>query len=631
VDQDEYLCFVSTNSPSGLAVGPRERFLILAREASFAAENLRRILSPLGTVEVVLDRFSGLVGNYTSDAVDAPSEPFIRISDDEAVGYGNLMGKSGDFPMISAWSRAFVHLERTLEEDEAVWFIEDDVAGDSGAFAEWVARTSSVGADLSAFDLRTRWEDQEWPWWNDAIAYFGEPCAGFQPLCRMSGRLVRAVLEFRRRHGSFVFHEVLFPSLARELEMSWLDWRQESQFKPYVGTFHYRPEVAVPVRGISHPVKLVDIHAAICGRPQEEFPRISSASLGGWSILKEDYVFLVRFCRRMKFGRIVEFGPGDSTLAFLDADCRIVSFDHDASWLQTATERFAHEPDVVVKHCREGTVPERQEIGFEPELVMVDGPPFREGQEMSRLLPCEWAIENCGCFLLHDTRRHGELATLREMRRRGMHVVEIPTRKGLALVFDPARRTDLITNQVKQLLARYESEGATGWFTKEELAWKILFGSGSEPAKVLEIGSQDGLSANLMLDLLFVHPESEVHCIQERDEVTDLSVRFDANLRRGGHAAQLSLYEGLSREVLAWMIAGEGFWQSFDFIHLHASERPSDLLADACQAWELLKSGGVMIFGAPASAQAGRSAFLSVYSPLLEIILEGERLAIRKK
>lgn len=244
----------------------RERFLILAREAGSATENLKRALSPLGQVEVIVDRPPANGDGLRPAEDDVSGHSDVWISNEEAEGYGNLMGKSAVFPLISAWSRAFAHLDRTLAENEAVWFVEDDVAGDAGTFAEWVARTASLGADLSAFDLRTRWEDPGWPWWHDATVYFGDPCAGFQPLCRMSNQLVRTVLEFRRQHGTFVFHEVLFPSLVRELEMSWLDWRQEPQFSSSIGTFHYRPEVETALPGISHPVKRLEVHTAICGR-----------------------------------------------------------------------------------------------------------------------------------------------------------------------------------------------------------------------------------------------------------------------------------------------------------------------------------------------------------------------------
>ena len=36
----------------------------------------------------------------------------------------------------------------------------------------------------------------------------------FNPLCRLSNRLVQKILDFQEQHNTFVFHEILFPSLA---------------------------------------------------------------------------------------------------------------------------------------------------------------------------------------------------------------------------------------------------------------------------------------------------------------------------------------------------------------------------------------------------------------------------------
>lgn len=256
--------------PDSRREGVNERFLILAREAGPATESLVRVLEPLGRVEVMVDRM---------DEAATGDRRYIHIPDGEVAGYEGLMGRAADLPPITAWSRALVHLSRTLEYHEMVWLVEDDVAGDAESFAGLVELTLSRNADLSAMDVRTREEDPGWYFWHAADGRFDEPCRAFQPLCRVSPRLVREILRFREEHGRFVFHELLFASLARRGGMSLLDWNKDEEFGGFFPAFRYRPEVNAVTRGISHPVKDSRAHEAICSIPPAGFPRLGKANL----------------------------------------------------------------------------------------------------------------------------------------------------------------------------------------------------------------------------------------------------------------------------------------------------------------------------------------------------------------
>lgn len=541
------------------------------------------------------------------------------------------MGRTKEFPKVTAWSRAMVHLERTLEDDEAVWFVEDDVAGDADTFARLVAGTAARNRDLAAQELRSKRDDPDWWAWWRADGFFDEPWRGFQPLCRLSPRLLRAVLDFQKQHGGFTFHEVLFASLAHREGMRCLAWCRDAEFKHGMPVFRYRPAVDAVEQGICHPVKDAGIHGEICrGRPFE-FPRRRQARCEGWSILPEDYVFLARYCRRNGIQRVVEFGPGDSTWAFLDAGCEVISYEHDLGFLQSSLVRFDGEPDVELLHCPEGEVPLKST--FEPEMVFIDGPPYREGQAMSRLQVCEWALENCGHFVLHDAKRGGEQATLDEMERRGMHVLRIPTCKGLAIVTDPARRPERILSSRSSFADQYAGESGRSWHSEDFPAWSIFFRETRLAVKVLETGAGDGTSANLMLDELFPHAESEVHAVDLYDEETGGEERahFEANAAAGGHAARIHHYEGTTHEVLAWMTAGEGYWESFDFIHLNGATDSAELLADACQAWSLLKPGGVLVIETDGAAKKGADAFRDVYAQQTSLVFDGMRVALVRK
>lgn len=416
---------------------PNERFMILARTAGSAPESLTKVLEPLGRVEVILDSQGVVEGSGPTGAQRRTYLPDGAIS-----GFVGLMGRSGSFPEITAWSRALAHLANTLQPDEGVWFVEDDVAGDTMSFAELVAKTVALRVDLAAMDIRSKREDAGWYFWNNAEGFFDEPSKAFQPLCRVSGRLLREILNFQEKHGFFIFHEILFASLNRQLGGRYLSWNDDRNFEHLFPEFRYRPEVEVLRRGICHPVKDEHLHRQIC------------------------------------------------------------------------------------------------------------------------------------------------------------------------LIDDFSERSS--------------------WYHKELERWKQLF-STDLPVKVLQIGIGDSLRLHHMLEEIFINPLSEIHGIEDLEcESGEISRRrFGIPAEQSHHAARLHLYEGMSCEVLAWMIAGDGFWESFDFIHLNNKGDAGTMLTDACQAWHLLKSGGLLVFGENANPK-GMEAFLSVFHLRLERCYIGRRIGVRK-
>lgn len=188
--------------------------------------------------------------------------------------------------------------------------------------------------------------------------------------------------------------------------------------------------------------------------------------------------------------------------------------------------------------------------------------------------------------------------------------------------------------------AKYIGLKKWGWYLDDLVRWVARFGS-DERRKVLEIGAFDGVSANRMLDVVFRHAKSEVHCIdaflpdpttpQVNDETKG---NFEKNAGIGEHGGQIHLYEGLSAEVLAWMLAEEGFWESFDFIYVDGSHQARHVLMDATMAWNLLKVGGVMVFDdyewGFGEARYGRprpaiDAFECIFGDRLQRVLGGYR------
>lgn len=163
------------------------------------------------------------------------------------------------------------------------------MAGDVDSFVELVLATREKQADLFALDIRTRHEDAHWPWWSYAEGLLPCPARAFQPLCRLSGRLVRAVLDFQKRHRRLTFNEVLFTSLVHEHGMTWLDWRRDETADKVLKNFRYRPNVNQVGRGVSHPVKDPGLHESICRLPPVVAGgRRSQAVCEEWSIFPKE-------------------------------------------------------------------------------------------------------------------------------------------------------------------------------------------------------------------------------------------------------------------------------------------------------------------------------------------------------
>jgi hypothetical protein len=189
--------------------------------------------------------------------------------------------------------------------------------------------------------------------------------------------------------------------------------------------------------GIFHPVKSILPEWPEDLEQPPDLPRKSRALLKGWTILEDDYLFLVQFCREHGIRQVLEFGPGDSTAAFLDAGCRVLSFESDPAHMEISKDRFAGEKDVELRYGEVAAVPDRELLPWIPDLIFIDGPPLRPGQEYSRREICEWALAFAVPVLLHDAHRKEETATLQLLAAAGCHVEVVPTRKGLALILPP--------------------------------------------------------------------------------------------------------------------------------------------------------------------------------------------------
>jgi hypothetical protein len=133
---------------------------------------------------------------------------------------------------------------------------------------------------------------------------------------------------------------------------------------------------------------------------------------------------------------VVEFGPGYSTFAFIEAGVpEIVGLEHDTKWFTTQKERFADYPQFTI-----GKYWDEAPVALVPnaikakkfDIAFVDSPKgykggrvIHEGQaDCSRLNTCLAALELAPIVYLHDAIRPLERCSLLWLNSMG-HKVEI--------------------------------------------------------------------------------------------------------------------------------------------------------------------------------------------------------------
>lgn len=158
-----------------------------------------------------------------------------------------------------------------------------------------------------------------------------------------------------------------------------------------------------------------------------------------------DYAVLMDECRRVKARSVLEFGPGSSTMAFIEAGCdRVVTCEYQDRWLNAAVEKLKSYPQVSVHRFVNKLDVEVHGVSRNDfDLAFVDSPLGAEarsyvaldGQEgCSRLNTLLYAIDRAPVVLFHDAKREGEQLSLQRVAEMGHRVEMIETPKGFARI-----------------------------------------------------------------------------------------------------------------------------------------------------------------------------------------------------
>jgi len=158
----------------------------------------------------------------------------------------------------------------------------------------------------------------------------------------------------------------------------------------------------------------------------------------------EDYGILIAEAEAIGAKSALEFGPGESTMAFLQAGCtRVLTLEHDRKWLRKAQQRFAgYDAIEVGTYTNTPTINASAGACERFDIAFVDSPVgtvkrrvIHAGQEdCSRLNTVQYALTCASVVLLHDARREGEQRTLERMKQMGWNVKLYDTERGMARI-----------------------------------------------------------------------------------------------------------------------------------------------------------------------------------------------------
>lgn len=159
----------------------------------------------------------------------------------------------------------------------------------------------------------------------------------------------------------------------------------------------------------------------------------------------DDYGALISEVKRLDANRVLEFGPGLSTLALVEAGCGdIITLEYQARWRTAAKNRLWQHKTVKIlpyENSPEISIPDLEKSRFD--MIFVDSPigtdlptatRFRGQENCSRFNTVSWSLRHAPVVLLHDAKRPGEERTLARIIGKVSHIEIINTAKGIARI-----------------------------------------------------------------------------------------------------------------------------------------------------------------------------------------------------
>ena len=196
-------------------------------------------------------------------------------------GYYNLT-RSPHIKKPSAWDKAFyrINSDRLLNKYDYFFFIEDDVySKDYDLLIKFIIESISFDEDLITKEIRPRSHHPTWKYWKEEyINKLTYPHQSFNPLCRISKRLIETIIEYKENNGKFEFHEILFSSLCLENNLSYINYIKNETLKKYIGNIICNPIFTsddISDNLIYHPVKKTKKERILTAPPVDDTMQVS--------------------------------------------------------------------------------------------------------------------------------------------------------------------------------------------------------------------------------------------------------------------------------------------------------------------------------------------------------------------
>lgn len=166
---------------------------------------------------------------------------------------------------VTSWEKCFYHIDinNLTSQYDYFYLIEDDVySKEPDAILSLINYFNLFDANLISKGILPKHDSMEWNWWSrNEDQYenvFKDPHKSFNPICRLSSKLIEIILAFKQTYNRFYFHEILFASLCVDNNLSYHDYTYYPEISNYIGKIHYRPKIDIQEitdSKIYHPVK----------------------------------------------------------------------------------------------------------------------------------------------------------------------------------------------------------------------------------------------------------------------------------------------------------------------------------------------------------------------------------------
>jgi hypothetical protein len=149
----------------------------------------------------------------------------------------------------SAWEYSIYNIasNHLYDKYEYFFFIEDDVYSKKyetfiSLFSSW----NQYDYDFIAKKIRSKDQEPEWIWWENENNWntFDDPYKSFNPICRISARLIKQIINYQKIYKKFSFHEILFISLCVKNNYSFIDYEDNEELKKHIGINTVIPELS---------------------------------------------------------------------------------------------------------------------------------------------------------------------------------------------------------------------------------------------------------------------------------------------------------------------------------------------------------------------------------------------------